>query len=199
MKRRAELRPHVHGVGQRQHPVGQPRAADVNERKHAGADHGKDGHGLGEAADGVAPALLEQQQDGRDQRAGVADADPPDEVDDGKAPGNRLGDGPDAGALEEQPGKGDHQHGGPAAGQREKGKPAQRRVRRKHNARDLLGDRPEGLARPDDAVLSGRGIDSGVAVLGRHVGFTSLVALGRSLIPSPADAPPASLRVPGSG
>ena len=46
-----------------------------------------------------------QQQDRRDQRAGVADADPPDEVDDGEAPGDRDVDAPDADALDEQVGE----------------------------------------------------------------------------------------------
>jgi hypothetical protein len=58
----------------------------VDQREHAGADYGKDGHGLGEAADGVAPLLLEQQQNCRDERAGVADAYPPNKIDDGESP-----------------------------------------------------------------------------------------------------------------
>ncbi len=37
----------------------------------------------------VRHCCLEQQQDRRDQRAGVADADPPDEVDDVEAPADR--------------------------------------------------------------------------------------------------------------
>ncbi len=37
-------------------------------------------------------------------------------------------------------------------------------VRRQHDARDLLGDRPEGLPRRNDAVLSGRGVDAFVVV-----------------------------------
>ena len=42
---------------------------------------------------------LQQQQNRRDQRAGVADTDPPDEVDDGEAPADRDVDAPDADAA----------------------------------------------------------------------------------------------------
>ena len=59
-------------------------------------------HRLGEAVDRRPPLLVQQQQDGRDQRAGVADADPPHEVGDGEAPGHRDVDAPDADALDEQ-------------------------------------------------------------------------------------------------
>ena len=76
----------------------------MDEREHAGADHGKDGHRLGEAVDRISPLLLEEQQDCRDQRAGVADTDPPDEIDDGESPAHRDVEAPDADALEEQPG-----------------------------------------------------------------------------------------------
>ena len=82
-------------------PVSQPRTPYVNQREHAGADHGKNRHGLRETADRVTPALLEQQQNRRNQRAGMADADPPHKIDDGKAPGHRLRDCPDAHALAE--------------------------------------------------------------------------------------------------
>ena len=37
----------------------------------------------------VAPFLVQQQQNGGNKRAGVADADPPDEVDDGETPSHR--------------------------------------------------------------------------------------------------------------
>jgi len=85
----------------------------------------------------------------------VADADPPNEVDNGKAPRHRLRNAPDADAFQEQPGHGHHQHGRPRAGHAEDGKPAQRRARREHDTRDLLSDRPEGLALPYDSEFSG--------------------------------------------
>jgi hypothetical protein len=95
----------------------------VNQREHACADHGKDSHGLGEAVDGVAPALLEEQENGGDEGAGVADADPPDEVDDGESPGHGLGDGPDSGAFKEQPGHRREQQGGTRAAEAKESEP----------------------------------------------------------------------------
>src|SRR5512135_3789318 len=118
----------------------------------------------------------------------MADTDPPDEVDDREAPRHWLRDGPDAHASEEEPGERDHQHSGSAAGDAEHRKPTQRRVRREHDARDLLGDRPEGLARPYDPKLSGFWINPGIAgfdFAGCHRGFN----------PLPARAPPALLQV----
>ena len=53
---------------------------------------------------------LKSKKDGGDQRAGVADTDPPDEIDDGEAPAHGdIGDAPDADALEKQPGHGGKQ------------------------------------------------------------------------------------------
>ena len=46
---------------------------------------------------------MEQQKNGRNKRAGMADADPPDEIDDGKSPRDGNVDAPDADALVEQP------------------------------------------------------------------------------------------------
>ena len=51
-----------------------------------------------------------QQQNRGDQRAGVADADPPHEVDDREAPGDRDVDAPDADAHVEEPADRDDQH-----------------------------------------------------------------------------------------
>ena len=85
-----------------------------------------------------------------------------------------------------------HEHGCAAARHGEQGKPAHGRVRREHNPRDLLGDRPEGLPRRDHAVFARCGIDpmvSGFYFLGRHW----------LLNPWPARVPPASLPIPGSG
>ena len=135
----------------------------MNQREHAGADHGKDRHGLGKAADGVAPGLLEEQENGGDQGSGVADTDPPNEVDDREAPRDGLSNGPDADALEEQPGDRNQQHRGSAAGDAKECKPAKRRVRRKHDARDLFGNRLEGLTQAYDAEFTGLGIDARVS------------------------------------
>ena len=82
----------------------------MQDREEPGAGDGEQRHRLGEPVDRRPPRLLEQQQDRRDQRAGVADADPPDEVDDGEAPADRDVDAPDADALHQQIGDRDHQH-----------------------------------------------------------------------------------------
>ena len=45
---------------------------------------------------------LSSSKNGGDQRAGVADTDPPDEIDDGESPANGNVDAPNANALEEE-------------------------------------------------------------------------------------------------
>ena len=92
----AELRPHRHRVRVRHHPVEAPGAAHVEQREHPGAGHGEQRHRLGEPVDRRPPLLLHQQQDRRDQGPGVADPDPPDEVDDREAPHHRAVQTPDA-------------------------------------------------------------------------------------------------------
>jgi len=186
-ERRPELRPHRHRQRHRKQPVSQPRTADVDDRKERGAGHGEDRHRLGETADRIPPALFEEQQNGRDQRTGVADTDPPDEVDDREAPRDRHRNGPDADAHQEQPKYRHQQYGGSTAGDCEQGKPAERRVRGEHNARDLLSDRTEGLAGRDNAIFPGGGINAVVDIdfAGCHRGFN----------PWPVRASPALLRV----
>ncbi len=98
-QRAAEVRPHRHRVGVRKQPVEEPRTAHVQERVEAGTRDREQRHRLGETVDRGAPFLAQQQQDRRDQRAGVADADPPDEVDDGEGPRDRDVDSPDARRL----------------------------------------------------------------------------------------------------
>ena len=127
-QRGAELRPHIHGAGIGEQPVPQPRPPQVQDREHARAHHREDGHRLGEAVDGVAPGLLEQQQNRGDQRARVADTNPPHEVDDGEAPGIGNGDAPDADALQEQPGHRNQQQARYAACDGQAADPTHRRV-----------------------------------------------------------------------
>ena len=94
---------------------------------------------------------LQQQQDRRDQRAGVADADPPDEVDDVEAPADRDVDAPDADALDEQVGRATRAAASSAANaMREAEQPAERRPPRQDDRADLVGDRAERVARRDD-------------------------------------------------
>ena len=113
-QRAAELRPHAGDVRERVQPVEEPRPAHVQQREHARAHDREDRHRLGEAVDARPPLLVHQQQDRGDQRAGVADADPPHEVDDREAPGDRDVDAPDADADVEQPA--DRRSPGSAAG-----------------------------------------------------------------------------------
>ncbi len=88
--------------GQREHVVREPRAADVDAREDERADDGEDRHRLGEAVDRRAPLLAEEEEDGADERAGVADTDPPDEVRDVPGPVDRRRVSPDADAVPEQ-------------------------------------------------------------------------------------------------
>ena len=74
--------------------------------KKARAGHGEEGHGLSEAVDAGPPFLVHQQENGGDKGAGVADTNPPDKIDDGKAPRGRDADAPDADAIKED-GNGD--------------------------------------------------------------------------------------------
>jgi hypothetical protein len=55
-------------------------------RELSGANHRENRHGLCSAVHPRAPALAEQQQDGRNQRTGVTDTDPPNEVGDVPCP-----------------------------------------------------------------------------------------------------------------
>ena len=102
LERGAELRPDAILVGQRQKPPAEPDATDVEEREEAGATDREDGHGLGGAVDGRAPLLTEEAEDRRDQRTGVADADPEHEVDDGPTPTHRRTKAPGAGASRDE-------------------------------------------------------------------------------------------------
>lgn len=97
LKRGAELHPDTVLIGQREEPPAEPHATDVEEREETRATDREDGHGLGGAIDGRAPLLAEEAEDRRDQRAGVADADPEDEVDDGPTPTHGRTEAPGAG------------------------------------------------------------------------------------------------------
>jgi len=52
-----------------------------------------------QATDGCSPILFDQEQHGGNERTGVADADPPNEVDDGESPSDRNVQSPDADAT----------------------------------------------------------------------------------------------------
>ena len=164
-QRALEVRPDAHRVRVRHQPVGaDPGPAHVQDREHPGAGHREQRHRLGEAVDRGAPLLAQQQQDRRDQRAGVADADPPDEVDDREAPADGDVDAPDPDAPEQQPGEREQQHVHDRERDREADEPAERRLLREHEARDLVGDAREGVAGADDRRLDAdRGLDARAA------------------------------------
>ena len=149
-ERAPELRPERHRVGVRDEPVEELRAAQVEEREEPGAHDGEDRHRLGEAVDGLPPLLAEEEQDRRDQRAGVTDADPPDEVRDREAPGDRDVDAPDADADGEQRRDRHHEQREEAEPDRETEEPSAPRTPREDDAGDLVGDRGVGVRRADD-------------------------------------------------
>ena len=158
-QRALELRPQPHRIGIGKQPVGsQPRTAGVEHGKDGRAGHGEDRHRFSEAADRHAPLLLEQQQNRRNQRAGVADADPPDEVDDVERPADRDVVAPDADPLEDQVAQGHVQHTGAAETDQEQSDPAKREPLRQRNLRDDLGDRLEVVPGQDHRRLFGRGV-----------------------------------------
>ena len=109
-QRTAKLRPQTHRVGIRKKPVKNTRPAKMQQRKHSGAGDGEQRHRLGEAIDGRAPFLMEQQEDRGNKSPRVADADPPDKIDNGKSPRDGNVDSPNADAAIEQPRDGEEKN-----------------------------------------------------------------------------------------
>ena len=102
-----ELWPDAVGARVGEEPVdGEPRPPGVQHGEERRLHHREERHRLREPVDAGAPLLLEEEEDGRDQRPGVADADPPDEVDDSEGPADRDVGPPHPDAL------GDRQHHG---------------------------------------------------------------------------------------
>ena len=102
-QRAAPLRPERHRVGIGGEPIGIDRPAQMDDRHDAGDRDREQRHRFRETVDRAAPLLPRQQQHGRDQRAGVADPDPPDVVRDRHAPHDGGVDAPDPDSLVEQP------------------------------------------------------------------------------------------------
>ena len=102
-KRAPEVGPHAHLVRDREHPVGDPDAAHVDSRERQGAHDREDGHRLRRAVDRGAPFLAEEEEDCRDERPGVSDADPEDEVRNVPRPADRNVESPDADPFPEEP------------------------------------------------------------------------------------------------
>ena len=161
-ERAAELRPDVHAVRVREQPVGgEPRPAGVDKREHQRAGDSEERHRFGEPVDRRAPVLLEEQQNRRDERAGVADADPPHEIDDVERPADRNVVTPDADALEEQVADRDQQHVQEQEGDRRRDHPRDRLVLRQYDRGDFARHRLERMTRLDDRRrrLVGRALD----------------------------------------
>ena len=97
-QRRTELRPHAVREWNREQQPGKPDAPDVDGRIKSRHHDRENRHRLRRAPDGRAPMLPRQKQHRRNQRAGVRDADPPDEIDDVPAPRHRQVVAPDADA-----------------------------------------------------------------------------------------------------
>ena len=121
----------------------------MEEGKHSSAHNGKNRHCLGEAVDRGAPFLVEKEKNGRNQGAGMADTDPPDEVDDGEAPGGRDSDAPDANALDKQEGYDQVQKHQKGKAHQETDYPARGRAASEHDGADLIGYRSKRMAGPN--------------------------------------------------
>src|SRR5262249_45472283 len=89
----------------------------------------------------------QEEQDGGDERAGVADADPPNEIDDGESPADGNVDAPDARALCEEPADGDSHQGREAESNYKTHIPTEGSWAGKNDRTDLIGDRTEGVSR----------------------------------------------------
>src|SRR5579871_235392 len=89
----------------------------------------------------------------------MANADPPHEVDDRKAPADRNVDAPDADALEEQVGQGEQQHHRHQEADPKADEPSCRGRPRQYDRADFVGDRAEREAGFDDRSPAARDLD----------------------------------------
>src|SRR6185312_1462055 len=108
---------------------------------------GKDGHRFREPVYGTAPGLIHQQQEGGDQRAGMTDSDPPDEIRDGESPRDWNFNAPNADSFREQIGDRDSEHDKKEQAEPERTPPEQRHLAGEHNRTDLFAHRLERRAR----------------------------------------------------
>jgi hypothetical protein len=136
----------------------------VKQREHRCARDREQRHRFREAVDRCPPLLPEEEQDGGNQRSGVADTDPPDEVDDveGPADGNVVAPNPDTGEqqLDDRHVE-DHQE---QERDCESQEPPNRCPVREDDPADLVRNRTEGMTRRDDVG----GARQELAVRGRH-------------------------------
>ena len=143
------MRPEVKGVGIGKDPVGEPGAAQVEHRKEQRARDGEERHRFGKAVDRRAPLLAKEKENRRDQRAGMANPDPPDEVGNIKTPAHRLVDPPNANAAQKELTHGKEKDHKQHKTNRQPHKPGFGRHPRQDDSRNLLCDRPKAMARSD--------------------------------------------------
>ena len=111
--------------GIRNQPEDEPGTAEMADGNNRADGKGEDGDGFGAARDRAAPSGVGQAQDGGDQRAGMADADPENEIGDVESPEYRRVQPPDADAVIDLIAEGEdagqdhaarHSHGKPVRG-----------------------------------------------------------------------------------
>ena len=107
------------------------------------------------------------KQHGGDQRARVADADPPDEDDDRKAPADRDVDAPDADAAGDQVDHADQEDLHEHERKRQPEEPAARHPLREDDRADLVGDRTVAMARRKNGALRRCGSRRSLIAVGR--------------------------------
>ena len=149
LQRRTEVLPDDVRVRDREEIPRIPYATDVEDREDRGADDCENRHGLGGAIDRRAPLLTEQAQDRGDKRAGVADTDPEDEVDDVPRPVDRVGVAPHPDAGDDEVGDAGDREGRDEAGEDEADPPPRGGLALDDPA-DLLGDPREGTVVLDE-------------------------------------------------
>ena len=76
----------------------------MQDRVHAGTDHREQRNRLGEAVERVAPLAAHEQKQRRNQRSGMADAEPPHVIVDREGPIDGNVEAPDSDATREQHG-----------------------------------------------------------------------------------------------
>ena len=106
LQRRLEVRPQEALIRIRQEPEEEPAASKVDERVHARAHDGDHRHRFRGTVETGAVLRAEQEQHRRDQRAGVRNTDPEDEVDDVERPAHRVLQTEQADSLPDQRGPG---------------------------------------------------------------------------------------------
>ncbi len=121
----------------------------MQHREHARAHDREKRHGLGETVDRIPPRLIQQQQNRRDQRARMADTDPPHKVNDRESPPDRNVDTPDADALNKEPCGGRHQGLHQPESDQQAEDPSQRGLPLENDPADFVRNRRETVSLVD--------------------------------------------------